>query len=186
MQCKYFSITALVLLSWMSCGDGTAPQDTDTSSPYYVDDASYLYFKNLRVKDYTVEERQTPRVDVYRHRDGAEIADRPTMRIALIDNWLQDEAYLQIELVDAAGASLGPVSLSPRFGGATAGESYVVGSGQPADALAFVRAVRAAANQRRVLTFAAEGGGVADFVIDLNDFSPQLTTIDDYLRLIDG
>ena len=178
------------MLAWvgllvLGCGGESPPPDTDPSSPYFVDDASYLYFKNLRVKDYTLEERQTPRVDVYRHRALATSAAQPTLRVALIDNWLRDEAYLQLDLVDSAGATLEPVRLSLREG-APADETFVVGSGKPEDALALARFLQGEARRRRVLTFDAEGAGLGEYVIEVADFTAQLTTIQDYLRLIDG
>ena len=186
MQFRQFSIAALLFCFSLGCGAPGPSTETDASSPYFVDDASYLYFKNLRVKDYTLEEQPEPRLDLYRHRKQAETLTAPGLRITLVDNWLQDEAYLRIELVDSSGTVSTPVELTPRYERSAQAESYALGAGEREAALRLARELQTALRQRREIAFAVEGVAAETLRIRAADFGPQLTTINDYLRLIDG
>lgn len=170
----------------MGCGGPTPPAETDSTSPFFVDDASYLYFKNLRVRDYALEEQREPRLDFYRHRKQEEVLMTPGLSITLIDNWMEDAAYLRIELVDSSGIVSQPVELTPVYEQTSTAVSYALGKGQREAALGLARELQKALRQKRELVFTVRGGAVGELWIRAAEFAPQLTTINDYLRLIDG
>jgi hypothetical protein len=185
MQFRQFLLAFFLVTVLVNCG-GPPPADAPQGPrPFFVDDASYLYFKNLRVNDYSLEEQAEPRLDFYRHRRMATELAAPGLTVTLVDNWLEDEAYLQIELVDSSGVVAGPVTLTPDYPRTGATDRFTVGSGEPAAAVALARELRTALQQRRELTFRTDETPVRSLRIQAADFGPQLTTIKDYLRLID-
>ncbi len=186
MQFRQFLLAFFLGTVLVNCGAPPPPDSPEGPRPFFVDDASYLYFKNLRVKDYTLEEKADPRLDIYRHRRQATALSAPGLAVTLVDNWLEDEAYLRIELVDSGGVVAAPVVLIPEYSRNAATERFTVGAGQPAAAVALARELSTVLQQRRELTFRTDETPARSLRIRSADFGPQLTTIKDYLRLIGG
>ncbi|MEM7548360.1 MAG: hypothetical protein AAF363_01700 [Bacteroidota bacterium] len=60
-------------------------------------DASSLFFKNIRLPYYTVEENSETGLKIYRFKDELETRDDNYLGYAIVHAWKMDRAYLTIE-----------------------------------------------------------------------------------------
>ncbi|GAB5552226.1 MAG: hypothetical protein Sapg2KO_18170 [Saprospiraceae bacterium] len=96
----FFSFLLLVSLS--TCQNKKAQEYLSTEqSTFFVNDASHLYFKNVRAYYYNEKPGPGPntaeRMNLYRLRKFSDTSDRPILYPIIVDNWIKDEAYLFIE-----------------------------------------------------------------------------------------
>ncbi len=89
---KYL-ILLLSLPFLLTCEGKTAARKA-ARGENFVSDPDHLYFKNTRARYYAAEEI-VQRATIYRH-DGL-FASEANLRMALIDNWLQDRAVIRFE-----------------------------------------------------------------------------------------
>lgn len=60
-------------------------------------DDTELFFKNMRQSYYDLEENEAAKFNVFRYEDRVQKADHPLLNLAIVINYLQDEAYLLLE-----------------------------------------------------------------------------------------
>ena len=87
----------------------TACQATPTPTPppdkrLQTTPPSRLYFKNIRSYSYLLTTQEGTQTDHYRLRNWPDTAQAPFLVPVIIDNWLHDQAYLDLQWV-AAGAN---------------------------------------------------------------------------------
>lgn len=70
---------------------------------FKTDEASKLFFKNVRKNYYDLEELPEAKLEVYRFKKRLLSEEKPLLDIALVNNWRYDEAYILIEPNAAAG-----------------------------------------------------------------------------------
>ena len=96
---KIYLFLCLVFLG--SCTTDSLPlPPKEGKREFRTSDPSRLYFKNLRVNNYELEELAQLRMRLYRLRNCVQIDQGPAIIPLIVDNWLQDEAYLLLELKD--------------------------------------------------------------------------------------
>ncbi|MEL6863492.1 MAG: hypothetical protein AAFP19_03690 [Bacteroidota bacterium] len=90
----YKGLLLLFLLS--ACSSDQEQVQKGPKSPFQTTQPSVLYFKNMRSVNYK-QRRQEPKMDVYTFRQFTDTDSRPILYPLIVNNWLQDEAYLLIE-----------------------------------------------------------------------------------------
>jgi len=70
---------------------------------FETDEASKLFFKNVRKSYYDLEELPEAQLEVYRFKKRSTSEEKPLLNIALVNNWRYDEAYILLEPNSAAG-----------------------------------------------------------------------------------
>jgi len=74
----------------------TSPAATE-GGVFRTTQPSHLYFKNIRSSSYLQETKAGTRIDLYRLRGLADTKERPLLYPIIVDNWMEDEAYLLLE-----------------------------------------------------------------------------------------
>lgn len=90
---RYLAFILVLLAACKMDSDKTIDRDKFT---FKTGDDTELFFKNVRQSDYDLEENKAAKFNVFRHEDrarGAEVA----INIAIVVNYLNDEAYLLVE-----------------------------------------------------------------------------------------
>jgi hypothetical protein len=64
---------------------------------YKSNDATKLFFRNVRASYYDKTTLEAAKLDVYRIRTRNLTEEFPVIHLALVNNWLQDEAYIIVE-----------------------------------------------------------------------------------------
>jgi len=102
-----FSLVILLFL-WACNPDKNRKVDQTTIS-FATNDATKLFFKNVRRTYYEVEEMEAAKMEVYRLNKRVLSQERPIINLAIVNNWRFDEAYVMLEpnnLLDLANLTL--------------------------------------------------------------------------------
>ena len=103
------SFACFYLLS--SCAESSDIAQIDSTSPYYVDDADHLYFKNMRAYYYENTKGPSEGIDYYNLRKQSKAKDRPILQPTITDFWIKDEAYLTVGKNDFADGYADPLTI---------------------------------------------------------------------------
>jgi hypothetical protein len=94
---KIFGISSIVFVFIISFFNEKRPISVDQISYLAIDDASRLYFKNVRQPYYDREGRDDAKMNIYRLGKRMTEDDNPNLNVAIIINRIKDEAYLYVE-----------------------------------------------------------------------------------------
>lgn len=89
----------LLLLSsvLLACNPDKNRKVDQATISFKTNDASKLFFKNLRQSYYDKEEMEAAKLEIYRLRKRNQSLKHPVVNLAIVNNWRFDEAYLLLE-----------------------------------------------------------------------------------------
>lgn len=91
-------ITILLLVFLCASCQITGPEEVmEKDLNFSTTDDSELFFKNVRQLSYDLEEFPDANLNVYRVKDRPGEVDYPSIDLAIVWNWLKDEAYILLE-----------------------------------------------------------------------------------------
>ncbi|KEO73586.1 hypothetical protein [Anditalea andensis] len=94
---KIFGISSILFVILISFFNDKSPNTSNENNLLAIDDASRLYFKNVRQPYYDVEGRTDAKMNIYRLGKRVKSENDPILNIAIIINRIKDEAYLYVE-----------------------------------------------------------------------------------------
>ncbi|MEL6926847.1 MAG: hypothetical protein AAFO94_22595, partial [Bacteroidota bacterium] len=96
-----YVIKVLILLWFLggllSCEVPSAQKEFTGDKQFRTTDPSRLYFSNMRSGSYFNRRKPNTKVDLYTLRKFSREKERPILYPIIVNNWLQDEAYVFIE-----------------------------------------------------------------------------------------
>lgn len=96
---KIIFLATLFLLN--GCSTDKSKKIEKKGLNFSTNDASEMFFKNIRQSNYLLEEKVGTDMKVFRHKDYEEMEiPEGLMRVAIVHNWKEDLAYALIELPD--------------------------------------------------------------------------------------
>lgn len=147
-----------------------------------VDDASHLYFKNMRAYYYDQETGPAEGTDLYRLRKITSQPSNPMLIPVIVDNWLRDEAYLLVETNDYQEGFAEPLTIGYIEGTDTT-RMPLHEPGMPGQ-IKFARALAPLLEAKQDLLIQTAGENWAPIFGDPRDRLHFLTTLRDYNRLV--
>lgn len=87
----------LTLLLFMACNPDKNREVDQATISFETNDASKLFFKNLRQIYYDKEEMAAAKLELYRFKKRTTGNESPVINLAIVNNWRYDEAYLLLE-----------------------------------------------------------------------------------------
>lgn len=87
----------LILLIVSACNPDKNKKVDQATISFKTNDASKLFFKNLRQTYYDKEEMEASKLEVYRLKKRNTADEHPVINLAIVNNWRYDEAYLLLE-----------------------------------------------------------------------------------------
>ncbi|NJN77019.1 MAG: hypothetical protein HC803_00715 [Saprospiraceae bacterium] len=94
---NFFWIVIFSLLFWISC-EQPQPQKVFTGAKQFrTTDPSLLRFNNIRTAYYYRERPKNTKLDIYKLRKFTMTKKYPLLIPVIVNNWMQDEAYLFFE-----------------------------------------------------------------------------------------
>jgi hypothetical protein len=92
-----FWMVWVLLIGVLGCTlDRNKAVDTE-KDPFHTYQDTRLFFKNVRQLYYEIEERKEAKMNLYRIRERSQTNEYPLINLAIIDNWIKDEAYIYLE-----------------------------------------------------------------------------------------
>lgn len=64
---------------------------------FKTDDGTEIFFKNMRQSYYDLEENEAAKFNIFRHKSRFTQDSLPILNLAIVVNYLQDEAYILLE-----------------------------------------------------------------------------------------
>ncbi len=112
MKFSFYSV-ALLSLIWAcaACGPTPPSENASTDRLFRVSTPSHLFFKNLRVTDYLQRNRAGSKADLYYPQEMMEQPDQPGLVPYIVDDWMNDQAFVFFELLPADTSYASPVQL---------------------------------------------------------------------------
>ena len=86
----------ILLIATLSCSINKE-KEAETFASFSTDDASKLYFKNIRSSYYDVTELEAAKLETYRFKKRVLEGNEPIINLAIVNNWRYDEAYVLLE-----------------------------------------------------------------------------------------
>lgn len=180
----------VLLLSLSTCQnasseEGSSAETAAERSPFFVNDASHLYFKNVRA--YYYDEKPGPgansaeRMKLYQLRKFSGTSDRPILFPVIVDNWIKDEAYLFIEENGYVGGFKKPLTVLA----VAAKDTSTIELTRPTmnTQLAFAETLQANLEAGQALLVLDSMGTAVPIFTDKQDQLNFLTTLKDYKKL---
>jgi hypothetical protein len=176
-------ILLLAPLFLLACFSSERPKEVDTSSPFYVTPPSLLYFKNVRSAYYYQNRKPNTRMDMYKLRKFEYSRDRPVLVPVIVNNWMEEQAYIFIEKNDFSGGFSD--SLLVRWSKAedTSGV-YALPFPSKDEQFRFARQIYQSLKQNHLLEVKTAREDWVPVFKDGQDRMNYMTTLRDYERLI--
>lgn len=92
---KHYFVFLLILLQ--ACNTDQYKKVDLEEPDFETDDASELFFKNIRQSSYLVEENTAAGLFLFRHKEWPEAEEGALFVPVIVFNWRQDKAYMLIE-----------------------------------------------------------------------------------------
>ncbi len=100
---KSLSTIVLALLITTSCNIEKSSKVNEATTFFKTDDSTKLFFKNVRRPYYDVDVMEEAQLEIYRFKKRIKESDQPLLNLSIVNNWMNDEAYILIEPNEAAG-----------------------------------------------------------------------------------
>ncbi len=132
-------LVILILLCLVSgCNPDKRRKVDQGNIVFSTDDASRLFFKNVRRIYYELEAMDVAKLNIYRHKQRVLSTDLPVLNLAIVDNWRYDEAYLLLEPNEFLGNS---TELIVRWQMGEESDTISYKQGNKADQVAFADSI---------------------------------------------
>ncbi len=172
---------ACVFLILSGCNPDKNKKVDQTTISFATNDASKLFFKNLRQPYYDKEEMAAAKMDVYRLKKRNTANEHPVINLAIVNNWRYDEAYLLLEpnsLLSLSELAVSWVKESSREEGTVSFEN-----GNKQSIVRFADQIYALIQQEATLTVSV-GDKSMDILETAEDREAFRITMVDYYRLV--
>lgn len=172
-----FLLISFVLLGCNPDKQTKVDQDKIT---FATDDASRLFFKNVRQLYYQLEVMEAAKLRIYRHKQRDQSEDRPIINLAIVDNWRYDEAYLLLEPNEPLANQSG---LIVKWESSEGNGEIIYKRGNKSDQIAFADQIYGRIQQG--CTFSIQVNGTWNSFLDSEKSREALrVTMFDYYRLV--
>lgn len=170
-----------IILVLSACNPDKNKEVDQTTISFTTNDASKLFFKNLRQPYYDKEEMAVAKLDVYRLKKRNTTNERPVINLAIVNNWRYDEAYLLLE----PNSFLHLDQLSVKWVKENTGEEGTVSfeNGNKRSIVRFADQIYALLQQEAKLTVSVEDKSM-DILEKAEDREAFRITMVDYYRLV--
>ncbi|MTI22478.1 hypothetical protein E1176_15710 [Fulvivirga sp. RKSG066] len=92
---KYIFLTLIIVAS--GCKMDSDKKVDRNKFTYKTGDDTELFFKNIRQSEYDFEENKAAKFNLFRYEDRVTTQETPVLNLAIVINYMKDEAYLLVE-----------------------------------------------------------------------------------------
>ena len=93
---KKVGVIFLIALLFSSCSIDSNKKVPEGTIDFSTRDDTEIFFKNIRQSYYDLMELKEAKLNIFRWSDSPDIS-KPTVQLAIIHNWYEDEAFIWIE-----------------------------------------------------------------------------------------
>ncbi len=176
---KYRFSAYLFALLCLTCCEERPPSNRVGHADVRTSNPSRLYFNNLRQTDY-IRSDSTRGMDRYQFRAFPDSSNQPVFMPIILDNWIEDEAYLQFEALPYPGTYAQPLQFIVN-----SRDTIRLASSNALDQLTFGRQLLVALRSNQPLMVVTATGGTKPLYQKGYGSDWTRTVLDDYFKLVD-
>lgn len=178
---KNLSILLILSLLFQACQNGKTGNTSGKTVAFRTTAPSHLYFKNIRSIHYEMTTRPGTRIDLYKFKRFSDTRSRPILFPIIVDNWMQDEAYLLIRPNDYRSGF--PDTLQVNWRHEQDSGRYVLRSADWTDQYRFAQQLGRSLEEEHHLEVLNREEQFVPLFENRQDRNYFLTTLRDYYRL---
>lgn len=172
----------ICVLFCFGCQQNNTPTAFLGNPKYKTTDPARLYFNNIRSIAYYRTRKLNSEIDIYQLKKKAQTVERPIIHPMIVDNWLDNEAYLFLEKNDFR-QFFNPLTLKiEQDTSSTIFEIDVFNKGNQYD---FAEKIYAALKARQTIMVKDKEAQFIPIFDNAQDKTNFLITMSDYFRLIE-
>ncbi len=181
-----FSLSVFLIVMIHACQPAPSEQGIKSAgqSRFSTTPPSHLYFKNIRSTFYELTTQPGTRIDLYRYRRFSQTTDRPILYPLIVDNWMEDEAYLAIRPNDYEGGFSD--TLQVFWSASDSSGVYRLESARWEDQYRLAMQLDESLKQRHKLEIRTSEGRIVPIFETRGDRDHFQTTIRDFQRLTEA
>ena len=149
---------------------------------FQTNDPARLYFKNIRSVAYYKTRKQHSELDIYQLKKKAQTDKRPIIHPIIVDNWIDNEAYLFLEKNEYQ-QFFDPLTVKVEQD--TSMAIFEINVFNKNNQYEFANKIFAALKARQPLTVKNKAGAFVPIYDNYQDKSNFMTTMTDYFRFIE-
>lgn len=171
----------ILIISWCGCERVAEEQQFSGDPLYRTTDPSRLYFNNIRSNVYYRERKPNTKIDIYKHRKLKVNRKEPLIQPKIVNNWLQDEAYIFIDKNNYLGGFTDTLTVEWRSD-STSGYHYLALANKK-NQYDFARAIYESIEKRHRMRVKTLKDGMMPVFDDRTERVNFRTTLNDYYKL---
>jgi len=167
---------------FFACQKNNKPKQFTGDQQFKTTDPSRLYFKNIRSVSYYSSRKANSKIDIYKSRKLAQTDKRPILYPMILDNWLDNEAYLFIEK-NAYPQFANPLTIKAARDTTT--QIFKIGVFNKKNQYAFAENIYNALNDKQALSVKTKDGVFVPILENYQDKTNFVMTVKDYFKFIE-
>lgn len=165
-----------------ACEENSEPKVFSGNKQFQTTDPSRLYFNNIRSAAYYSSRKKNSKIDIYKSRKLAQTDKRPILYPMIVDNWLDNEAYIFLEKNDYRKFA---DPLTVKAVKDSIENTFVIDVFNKKNQYAFAEDIYNALIDRQALSVQTKDGTFVPILADYRDKSNFIMTVADYFKLIE-
>jgi len=172
----------LCISFFLACESNKSPKKITGDRQFQTTDPSRLYFKNIKSVAYYRTRKRHSEIDIYQVRKFSRTNKRPILYPQILDNWLDNEAYIFIEK-NAFPKYASPLTIKATKD--TLSTIFEIDIFNKKNQYEFVENIYQALKNRAELSVKTKEESFVPIFQNYQDKSNFMMTIRDYYRLIE-
>lgn len=189
---QYTWLILSLLCICYGCVNPTPSSDTntppDTQRMFRTTDPSRIYFRNIRIINYQSTTQPGTRIDLYRWKRWPQQTEYPEIIPVIVDNWMQDQAFIRLEVNPAAPPPYEPLTIFWQHNSEdqpSIGDTLQLVSSRWEDQYTFATQIYDHLLANDLLTIQGNDSRYYPLFHDYESRNAFLITLRDYFRLIE-
>lgn len=179
---KKFNYLLLCIAFCWACESNKSPKSFAGDRQFQTTDPARLYFNNIRSVAYYRTRKPHSKIDIYQVRKFARTDKRPILYPQILDNWLENEAYLFLEK-NAFPEFASPLTIKAESD--TLSTTFEIDVFNKKKQYAFAENIFKALKNGQELSVKTKEESYVPIFQNYQDKSNFMMTMQDYYRLID-
>lgn len=178
---KYLML--LIFFLETSCQHPQPPKEFTGNELFHTTDPSRLYFNNIRSTYYYKQRQPNTRIDIYKFRKLKQTRKEPLIQPKIVNNWMQDEAYIFLETNDYIGGFSDTLTVKWQSNRDTTNGYYYLTLANKENQYQFARNLYESLKEKHYMEVKTKKNGFVPIFEDYAEQNNFRTTLNDYYRL---
>lgn len=179
---KKYIFLFIGILFYLGCQQNKPPKEFSGNPKFQTTDPARLYFKNIKSVAYYRTRKPHSDLDIYQLKKKVQTNERPIIHPMIVDNWLDNEAYLFLEKNDYS-QFFDPLTI--KIDQDTSANIFTIDLFNKDNQYNFAAKIYEALKARWALSVKNKDKTFVPILVHYQDKANFMATMTDYFRLIE-